>query len=448
MKENHIHIIKTGSDPSQFPEFELIKLEIHKLSHPRQPQIDWKLIENNALILFEKNGIDLLTISYYTLARYQYYGFIGFVEGCELLAALVYYEWNELWPTQELTRIEALDWFNSRIGNLIRKLTFTENDIELLQRADLALGKIADKIQQVSLKRLPKIVNLYYVIQNNLETLENKQLKNQQQIQKQLSEKTLIYIPEHADDNKITPKNHEIATETGEIQKISVKACLNHSDKKQFSWRSFGYGVILAIVVNVGITKISNNQLEQKLAVTGPNLSWFSKKQFTLPEISLIDNKETRIQLYENYKMQLLEIASLSPISFYYYADNLVQNMQKLWPDTHEQKQLANDWQKLLKEKKFYLRKKVNYYNALNQIRNLKSDVDNAISTNQYITLDYLHIALDKLQKELESQQPIEEILRQIEKYQQTKTKIPDKLKQNFNQQLQSIMLRYYLIDK
>ncbi len=450
MKENIVQFIKTGDDPSQYVEFGIIKSEINKLSHPRQLQVDWKLIEKNALILFEKNGIDLLTISYYTLARYNNDGFTGFVEGCELLAALIHHKWDQLWPMQEISRIDALDWFNSRIGNLIRKLTFTREDIIFLQRASNSLEIITVKIQQLPLKRLPKIVDLYDFIKTNLDTLDYQLNKNSSKIKHKPIRKTLIYAPEVTKDDELNNKQSTLKHQEDILPEVLINtpSITPPNNKKRFSWACFGLGMLFAIIFCFGITQFFNYQHEQKLAIAGPNLSWFNKKQTALPNRILIDNPNIRAEIYENYKMQLLEITSHSPISFYYYADNLVNNMQSLWPDSPEHKQLYNDWQKIFELKKIYHNKKLDFNNVVNKVDMLKSEVDYAIINNQYITLDYLHNALTKIQEELENQKPIEEVLREIEDYQQTNAEIPDKLKQDFHQQLQALILRYYLIEK
>ncbi|VFS52581.1 type VI secretion system ImpA family N-terminal domain-containing protein [Budvicia aquatica] len=135
MENNTFRFIHTGGDPRSFEEFEAIRTEINKLSHVKQPTVDWQVIETSAIALFEKNGVDLLTACYYTYARVNKNGLAGFVEGCELVAALVGYQWENLWPPQSSARTDSLNWFNARIGSLIRKQTFGNQDIHLLQRA-------------------------------------------------------------------------------------------------------------------------------------------------------------------------------------------------------------------------------------------------------------------------------------------------------------------------
>ena len=159
--------IVTGSDPRALPEFSAIREEINKANHPSQPELNWKLVVSLALSIFKANGVDLHTATYYTLARTRNQGLAGFCEGAELLAAMIIHEWDKFWPQSGPARTEMLDWFNTRTGNILRQqVSFSENDLSLLYRTERALQLICDKLQQVELKRQPRVENLLYFVQN------------------------------------------------------------------------------------------------------------------------------------------------------------------------------------------------------------------------------------------------------------------------------------------
>jgi type VI secretion system protein VasL len=453
MEKNNIHIIKMGGDPSHFDEFETIKSEINKLNHPKQPTVDWVLIENNALILFEKNGIDLLSISYYTLARYHRYGLSGFVEGCELLASLICHQWDELWPTNPVFRVDTLNWFNSRLGSLIRQQDFTIKDMTLLQRACDALKGIVDKLDQVPLEKSSLIDNLFFYIENKIKTLEKKQATFSKKDPKQSAKTILLYLPETSNEqNSLNKKVKQDQYQTDEIAEIdpniSTKVSLEYHDKKRFSWWSFALGVTLTSVCSFGVMEFFARQHAQMLDLMGPNLSWFDRDSFKQPNISLIDNEKTRSFILTHYEKQLRDISSLSPISSYYYTNNLLENVQRLWPEEKKYEQLANYWQNQLQANTAYKINTSNYHNAKMQLQALINKVDNAISEDRYITISHLRTMLDNIQKELDSESPIEEVLRQIEERLKNRKEVTAELKQKFNQQLKAIMTRYYQTDK
>lgn len=124
-------------------------------------------MESLALAIFKANGVDLHTATYYTLARTRTQGLAGFCEGAELLAAMVSHDWDKFWPQGGPARTEMLDWFNSRTGNILRQqISFAESDLPLIYRTERALQLICDKLQQVELKRVPRVENLLYFMQN------------------------------------------------------------------------------------------------------------------------------------------------------------------------------------------------------------------------------------------------------------------------------------------
>ncbi|HHQ6724229.1 TPA: type VI secretion system ImpA family N-terminal domain-containing protein, partial [Serratia fonticola] len=153
-------IIQTGGDPRHWPEFSAIREEINKINHPARPEVNWRLIESLALTLFRTNGVDLQTTAYYALARTQRHGLAGFTESCELLAGMVVSQWERLWPEQPQARSEILEWFNARVGSQLRQHEFGIDDLRLVYRAERALQLLCDKLQQVELKRVPRIENL------------------------------------------------------------------------------------------------------------------------------------------------------------------------------------------------------------------------------------------------------------------------------------------------
>ena len=188
--------IVTGSDPRALPEFSAIREEINKANHPSQPELNWKLVESLALSIFKANGVDLHTATYYTLARTRNQGLAGFCEGAELLAAMIIHEWDKFWPQSGPARTEMLDWFNTRTGNILRQqVSFSENDLSLLYRTERALQLICDKLQQVELKRQPRVENLLYFVQNTRKRFEP-QPRNRTDTAAQTMVRTLVYAPE------------------------------------------------------------------------------------------------------------------------------------------------------------------------------------------------------------------------------------------------------------
>ncbi len=111
---------------------------------------------------------------------------------------MISHDWDKLWPQSSPARTEMLDWFNTRTGNILRQqISFVEADLPLLYRTERALQLICDKLQQVELKRQPRVENLLYFVQNTRKRLEP-QPKSSVEHTPQTTVRTLIYTPENA----------------------------------------------------------------------------------------------------------------------------------------------------------------------------------------------------------------------------------------------------------
>ncbi|MBV7171194.1 hypothetical protein HED11_21160, partial [Escherichia coli] len=80
--------LKTGGDPRSLPDYAALRDEISKLTHPARPDVDWRYVETLCLRLYEHNGVELQTASWYTIARMHTTGLSGLNEGLALIVAL------------------------------------------------------------------------------------------------------------------------------------------------------------------------------------------------------------------------------------------------------------------------------------------------------------------------------------------------------------------------
>ncbi|MDD0107608.1 hypothetical protein PSY83_23950, partial [Shigella flexneri] len=59
-----------------------------------------------------------------------------------------------------------------------QQISFAESDLPLIYRTERALQLICDKLQQVELKRVPRVENLLYFMQREKEGLTLSYIKN------------------------------------------------------------------------------------------------------------------------------------------------------------------------------------------------------------------------------------------------------------------------------
>jgi len=64
-------VVYPGADPRQNATYKQVREEISKLLHPARPDVNWRVIEEQCLLLFRHHGADLRSVAWFTIARLQ-----------------------------------------------------------------------------------------------------------------------------------------------------------------------------------------------------------------------------------------------------------------------------------------------------------------------------------------------------------------------------------------
>lgn len=394
-------IIQAGSDPRSLPEFSALREEINKINHPARPEMNWRLIESLALTLFRTHGVDLQTVVYYTLARTHKHGLAGFTEGCELLAGVVVNQWDQLWPEQPQARVEILEWFNGRVGSQLRQHQFDNDDMRLAYRAERALQLLCDKLQQVELKRVPRIDNLLYFVQGAVKRLEAAQEAEKQSPSAPLKMPPMIYL------SVSEPGSVEATASTTERQSraevqpnVQVRFVAPAKKRAPAIW-GFGCGVLLCLLIAVGGYFTYLKPLQQQLATftakpAGSVLLWQ-----TQPNVG-------------TYGQQLNTLENLSPLVGLQMADATVALARNRWPSDPVQIAESQRWERLLQARIGAGMDNSSYFHLQQQLQALSEKLLVQERTRGSLTISYLKTVVYQMQNELNREIPLEELLRQL----------------------------------
>lgn len=431
--------IHTGGDPRNYLEFSEIRNEINKINHPGAPEVDFKNIETLALELFSKNGIDLQTAAYFTFARTKLHGLEGFSEGCELISTLIVNSWPLLWPEGETARIDMLDWLNSRVGQDVRSFSYKTKHIPLLIQIEQPLKAIAEKLKSENLKKTPKIIELYEYIKNTRSTLE-KRLIEQRAAKKNAPPKTqeeiLIYKPQAVIKE---PEPEPVKQETPHVPLVNKQTLVIHKQPRFKGWHGFLLGAAITGAALIGFDHYRNVIAKPEQV----NLNFFTPLSSSdIIQFSL--QQKTNFVKYDqpqlsDYKNQLKQLSSLSPLATRYYGDNLTRFVGALWPDNAEQKQLVGEWQKQLKMQSTDRFMRNGYYNAQTQLQTLSDDLSRAEEQKRSFTISQLKSAVYNIQTSLNQEPPLEELLRQLSAQENPSPVLIKNIDERFNS-----LLSYY----
>src|SRR5699024_8747746 len=150
--------LKTGGDPRSLPDYAALRDEISKLTHPARPDVDWRYVETLCLRLYEHNGVELQTASWYTIARMHTTGLSGLNEGLALIVALTLHRWSVKLPLYSLARLYIVTALFIRLQNSLRTIPQNVRDIlPPLCQTEPFLEALSDTLARYELKQSSKV---------------------------------------------------------------------------------------------------------------------------------------------------------------------------------------------------------------------------------------------------------------------------------------------------
>ncbi len=134
----------TGDSAIYEDEFEIISIEIAKLSSINQEEVDWKIILDNSRKLLTKKTKDLLLASYLSTSLFELHGYQGLKEGLQVLEKLTTEFWDVLYPEKKRMRgrAAAISWLNKRLIIALKNKKPSLNDNEHLEEIFRIIGDL------------------------------------------------------------------------------------------------------------------------------------------------------------------------------------------------------------------------------------------------------------------------------------------------------------------
>ncbi|HAW3554321.1 TPA: type VI secretion protein ImpA [Escherichia coli] len=172
--------LKTGGDPRSLPDYAALRDEISKLTHPARPDVDWRYVETLCLRLYEHNGVELQTASWYTIARMHTTGLSGLNEGLALIVALTRHHWSVMWPLNTHARLEIITGLFSRLQKTLRAMPPDDRDnLPLLYQTETFLKALSDTLARHELKQGSKVALPEAMVKGYITRLENQPVQGE-----------------------------------------------------------------------------------------------------------------------------------------------------------------------------------------------------------------------------------------------------------------------------
>ena len=351
------HKIKTGGDPRTLPDYAALRDELSKLTHPARPDVNWRYAEKRCLSLFEQNGVELQTLSWYTLARTQLAGLFGLNEGLAILEALISHQWGALWPQPVHARMKILSSLSQRLQQLIRSLPLNHSDLSQLYRAEQQLTALGEVLQGLELKYLSQLDTLRTLMHNSAVRLENSDgiTSTGSNIQPGVVLPATVMNAATASTRDFAGGPDEETSESAvkwvyvaqpeQQPNVEVLSTMPAPVKK---WKSFAAGMCTMLVVSVAAvwgwqhfhqpdplqTQLTASLVAFPAPLTSEQLD-MSRQQAPLPQVLITQTQQ-----------QLARLGKLPPDWNIEYSRQLLEQVRVLWPE--QAKPLIQHWQQQL----------------------------------------------------------------------------------------------------
>ncbi|QGX92478.1 hypothetical protein EFZ10_13080 [Tatumella sp. TA1] len=445
MRSTEPHPIRTGGDPRTFPDFSALRDEMSKQTHPARPDIHWNEVEKLALSLFEKNGVELQTGAWYTLARSHLAQCAGMNEGLSILGAMLGHQWVQFWPQSPHARVEILAGLFQRLQKVFRTFSLEFADRSSLLNLETTLSALNDILIRQELQHASQITRLLQQVRSAITRLENAPSSELASAGIALSEPV-----ESGNDSTrkhvggYSPQLVYVIRQEPTVQ-VEVKQNVPPSPKRG---RAFASGMVAAFMVSatafagwyyshhpsedVRALKASLQPLPH--ALTPANIATLS-----------IDKQEGELaaQWIKQASTQLNMLVALPPDWNIQYGQGLVSQANALWPWRSDAKQLESQWQQQLALNGISADSLNGWHEGMSKLQELTTQL-NALDGHKYkyITVSELKSQVFSATQAFNKTVPVEEQLRQMS-IRENLQMIPAAQKMQTEQHLKQLITRY-----
>lgn len=408
--------LNTGGDPRALADFAALREELSKLTHPARPDVNWQYVETLCLNLFERNGVELQTAAWYTQARTQLAGLAGLNEGLAIVVALVTHQWSALWPQATHARVEILSGLSQRLQQMMRARMLSYTDLGALYQAEQHLTTLGEVLQRLELKHLSQTDALRSQMHHAAVRLENSDAS----AMSQHAVTPGIVLPTSA---AMIPTHHDarpawVYVAQAEPQ-VAVEAMTAPMPTKT-PWKPFVTGMVVAVVVGGlslwGWRDWSGYSPEQMqlLALVAP-----LPKALPAPQLHILRQDKadwlTSIEYPQAVQQQLTQLTHLPPDWAIDYGQQLVGQVQTLWPQSPMAQQMAMRWQQQQQDSAMPLESLVGWHQGMGQLQHLTNRLNGLDEQRgKYMTVSELKSAVFAITQSFNKTVPLEEQLRQL----------------------------------
>lgn len=409
--------LKTGGDPRSLPDYAALRDEISKLTHPARPDVDWRYVETLCLRLYEHNGVELQTASWYTIARMHTTGLSGLNEGLALIVALTRHHWSVMWPLNTHARLEIITGLFNRLQKTLRGMPPDNRDnLPLLYQTETFLKALSDTLARHELKQNSKVALPEAMVKGYITRLEN------QPVQGEVSSPVILPAQALRSDAPDV-QGHEAMPHSRLVYVVSeTKAEPTSSLQKSppTFLKPFVAGVCAALLaVSVAIPGwqflTQPSPAEQQLrALLSPPPDVLSADQMT--QLSRTSSVINHAQEWTDLSgQQIKRLAELPPAYNLQRSAQLLQQLMVLFPDNPRVQEMVDNWQKSVRSRALPEEAMTGWNEGMTRLQQLAERLNRLDEQRgKYMTVSELKSQVFGMLTSFRQTVPVEEQIRQL----------------------------------
>ena len=345
--------LKTGGDPRSLPDYAALRDEISKLAHPARPDVDWRYVEMLCLRLYEHNGVELQTTSWYTIARMHTTGLSGLNEGLALIVALTQHHWSVMWPLNTHARLEIITGLFNRLQKTLRAMPPDDRDnLPLLYQTETFLKALSDTLARHELKQSSKVALPEAMVKGYITRLENQPVQGEVSSPVTLPAQALRSDAPDVQEYQTLPHSRLVYV----VSETKAEPTPSLQKSPPTFLKPFVAGVCAALLaVSVAIpgrqflTQPSPTELQLRALLAPPPDVLSADQMAQLSRTpSLLNHASEWITLSGQ---QITLLTELPPAYNLQRSAQLLQQLRGLFPDNSRIQEMVDNWQKSVRSR-------------------------------------------------------------------------------------------------
>lgn len=407
--------LKTGGDPRSLPDYAALRDEISKLTHPARPDVDWRYVETLCLRLYEHNGVELQTASWYTIARMHTTGLSGLNEGLALIVALTRHHWSVMWPLNTHARLEIITGLFNRLQKTLRAMPPDDRDnLPLLYQTETFLKALSDALARHELKQSSKVDLPEAMVKGYITRLENQPVQGEASSPVTLPAQVLRSDAPDVQEHQPLPHSRLVYV----VSETKAEPTPSIQKSPPTFLKPFLAGVCAALLaVSVAIpgwqflTQPSPAEQQLRALLTSPPDALSADQMTQLSRTpSLLNHASEWITLSGQQITRLTEL----PLAYNLQRSaQLLQQLMVLFPDNPCVQEMVDNWQKSIRSRALPEEAMTGWNEGMTLLQQLAERLNRLDEhRGEYITVSELKTAVFSIMQVFNRHIPAEELLR------------------------------------